>query len=637
MRLTITSDGRILNDGQPILLRGGHCHLFSQVQGDRSVDRNGAPFFVTFPADDNGCAGSRPETGLSVQHWGPNPTLFLDRLRASDCNLARVFLSNGVEFESIAPENLATRHPFARQGGKWRVAAAIRDNAAGAWSQPYFDALRAFVEAADQRGAAVQLCLFSYHDFTVTAKDAPFQYWSASFWNAANADDPAWAATHLVPISAGTNPSLLNRYFMDTTKSALMAAQRAYVEKVLAAVARRGNVILEIINEPRVALADGQLYMATWLDLVTRWIADWLTRTGASPRPLISANASYPQNAVVPPSPAETPRSDVDAWAENSASLKGYAELDLVSYHGLTGVADAGSPCGPAPQTDLGAVRARIARHRALHLSKALMMSTDAVRVGTQTFGANVPRIALERRDGQVRTGVGYGAALGPQQQRARFDLDNWAYNVCQEGLAPGEAGRIHFQNHSTFERSFEAIGAAYAAAAGQSTVAWQDPLPPRVTGGANHQNFWWSHHQTAASGELVNQLHTENAPTSAAAATGESEIGWRHNLRAVGGLARLSAPYELRSVSEIEDPQATVEQTLRFSIATATQPAEPLATDERVVQRGQQGPGRLALEVTLVANQIYLVTVSSRVVVRYQNRTKVGYGETIVRFLGLA
>lgn len=652
MLLTRTSDGRLLNDGQQIVLRGAHCHLFSEVGGDRALLRGGQDFLIPFPvagAPGNWCTSEIQESNLSISNWG-SYTAFLDRLRAAECNLTRVFLSNGVEqIRELDPPGIriTTLHPFAREGNKWRVAAAIRDRRADAWSADYFQRLTAFVRAADQRGIAVQLCLFSYHDFLPTTGPF-FRYWPASFWNAANADDRNWADLHLLPPDGA--PPHLNRAFMNVANANLLQVQQAYVERILSAVAGSGNVILELMNEPRIARAEdtnippnGQAIMAAWLDRVTGWIVDALPRLGVSPRPLISANASYPVNGVLPATPAGTPASDVDGWAAQAGSLTRYRELDLVSYHGLTGVASAAAECRPAPQVDLPAIQARIARHKSAHASKALMLSTDAVRIGPLTLKQpNGVELAAERRDGHLRTNIGYQESLAPNLQRSRFDLDNWAFSTLREGVKPAELGRVHFQNHSTYERSFAAIRDAWRAASGTGGPgggAWQGPYV-RVTGGANHQNFWWAHRQNSANGELVNQFHTENGAGSAAAATGESEIGWRFDLTGSGGSVRLTAAYDLVSASEIEDPQATVEQRLRLWVSPLVggQPGpNPVGVAERVVQRGQSGPGSLELQVSLAAGQAYRVTAATRVAIVYQNKTKVGYGETIVRFSSLA
>lgn len=632
--LLSNNDGKILDNGKEIVLRGGHCHLFSPVAGDRSLNRSNRPFIAT----SNGCPdNNRPETGLSISSWG-NFQLFLDRLQAAECNLARVFLSNGVEFAPGNPNQVTTLHPFARNAaGKWRVAAAIRDRDPGAWSQPYFDRLAAFVRAADQRGVAVQLCFFSYHDFLNT--DTPtFKYWPASFWNPANADDAAWGRNNLVVLPAGTaaNAPAYNRAFQNTSNLAsnLLKVQKAILDKVLAAVTPSGNLILELMNEPRNGVANGQLEMARWLNVTTGVIAEWLNDNQVTPRPLISANASYPQNGQLPAAPDQAPASDVDAWAGDSR-LSFYSELDLISYHGLTGVRDIASSCGGlAPQTHREAIAARISAARARHRSKAILLSTDAVRFGGLSFPQS-GGLSIDKRDGHVRTEVGYDDGLPIAQQVAQYDLDNWAYRTFQNGRAFDYLSRVHFQNHSTFEASFAAIWAAYVAAHG---LRWQSPVT-RVTGGANHQNFWWAHRQQVATGELVNQFHTENDAAAATSASGESEIGFRHDLSALGGPVRLALPYQLTSVSEIEGSQVTVAQQLRLTISAVVngQPsATPLAVAERTVQRGQQGIGRLELQANLVHGQIYAVTATTRIAIVYQNRNAEGYGETIVRFPGL-
>ncbi len=152
-----------------------------------------------------------------------------------------------------------------------------------------------------------------------------------------------------------------------------MNVQRAYVERVLAAVAGSGNVILELMNEPRIARPTTQHPGQRPGDhgrlaehASPAGSVDWPAAPGASPRPLISANASYPINGVLPPSPPATPPSDVDFWAA-AGSLTRYGQLDLVSYHGLTGVGRAcRRVCGGSrrSRSTWRRSRARIARHK---------------------------------------------------------------------------------------------------------------------------------------------------------------------------------------------------------------------------------------------------------------------------------
>lgn len=653
MRLTLTSDGKIHNDGQPILLRGGHCHLFSSVTGDRAVEHNGASFEgVTYGANENGCPGNRPQTGLSIVSWDRGttaalaPALFLDRLAAAGCNLVRVFLSNGVELAKPNDQlSVTTRHPFTRAGGKWRIAEAVQGGPdSPGWSKDYFETITRFVRAADQRGIAVQLCLFSYHDFTAKFDGPTFKYWGMSFWRADQAQNAQWGASNLLPADPPGNQATadavaaeLNRLFLDVANQPLMDAQKAYVEKVLAAVGTAGNVILELMNEPRTGRDNDQVHMATWLNRVTGWITGRLGSTAQ--RPLLAVNASFSHG--LPSQPAGDPKSDVDIWKDRRSTLRGYDDIALITYHGLTGVKETASLCGPAAaQTDRQALNARIQRHEDPvngHAAKALMLSTDAVRFGTQTFSQ--PTIKLDRRDGYVRRiQPKFGVALPTaKEELTRFDLGNWAYHTVKAGL-DGALGTVHFQNHSTFERSFELIGDAYREATGQvagARLTFEGRYAPPVTGGANHQNFWWAHRHLEANLELVNQFRTENGPSSAPTMAGRSEIGWRYELTGGYGPTRISAAYDLRSVSEIEDPQATVGQRLRLvvSIPVPGHPDRELDFDERPIQRGQKGPGRLEVQATLAPGVVYRVTVSTRIDIAYQDRTKVGYGETIVRF----
>jgi len=468
----------------PMVLRGAHCHLFGADGGVRfwgfTTGVGVQEFSVSFPASEpgnpDGCERVRTSPTLQPVTWGGNFAAFLDRLVASGCNLVRVFLSDGV---FMSGGTVTSLHPYVFANFKWRIAAATRGDAS-AWSTAYFNRLRDFVQAADARGVVVQLCLFTHHDLTSGSDGAGHAYWSKSFWNPDNADVRDDVVTVITKDlgTEGQKASLRNQDFLNTERTGLMAVQRAFVVKVLETVYPLGNVILELNNEPRVLnddahrLTDAGAYMARWLDTATGWIISWLASRPIRWRPLISANASGPQLGLA---------HDVDSWKRLPAPSQ-YAQLDAISYHGLTGylpvpvpLADQPTaPCGKKalPAVDRASIQKRVTEHRGKHNSKSLIFATDAVRDFPQWYPVvgRTQKEDLLRRDGQVRTSLGYEETSATvYEERARADLDNWAYRVLRHGFGRAvpdpRPASVHFQNHSTTEPSFRVIGQATAAA----------------------------------------------------------------------------------------------------------------------------------------------------------------------------
>lgn len=664
------SNGAIFNQlpGQPatpVVLRGGHCHLFGVDTGLRFWGIPTGPiaiqeFRTTFPPEDNGCAGMHDSPTLRLVTWEGGYGLVLDKLVENGCNFLRVFLSDGVFLFNGAITSL---HPYERANFKWRIAAATRGDQT-AWSAAYFNRLRDFVKAADDRGVVVQLCLFTHHDFRGGQEGPGHAYWERSFWNPANADD----GTNLVTIATGyldrglepgpaleeeieegQKAALRNQDFMNTARAGLMAVQRAFVHKVLETVCPRDNVILELMNEPRL-LNDGTnplgmepgAYQARWLNTATGWILAWLAARPITWRPLISANAAPPRPGLA---------YDVDSW-RLLAAPNHYTQLDAISYHGLTGYPAAANPtpgayCGlqQLPAVDTASIQRRVTEHRGKHNAKSLICSTDAVRDFPQRYPVEgqVEKELLLRRDGQVLTSLGYEEqAPTVHAERARADLDNWAYDVLRHGFGrvgtdPREAS-VHFQNHATTEPSFRRIGQAAAAAragsgTGTGTGQWGASFV-RTAGGAG--NFWWAHRLNPTAREIVNQLGTHQAQ-EVAGAQGVSAIGWRYDLAPVT-TSRIGceADYQVVSVSEGEQgAQVTprVAVTL-YAVDAAGGLGAQLLRTERVLASGA-GPGTLTLSAEVTAGGRYAAVVTGEVAITYANRAQ-GNGETILRFPGM-
>lgn len=642
----------------PVVLRGGHCHLFGVDVGLRYW---GIPtgafttqeFRVTFPAGENGCAREHDTPTLRPVTWEGSYVNVLNKLVENGCNFVRVFLSDGVFLSNGAITSL---HPYERASFKWRIAAATAGDQT-AWSAAYFSRLRDFVKAADDRGVVVQLSLFTHHDLRGGEAGPGHAYWERSFWNPVNADD----GTHLVTIdttyltgqqNAETQKAALrNQDFMNVNRTGLMGVQRSFVHKVLETVCPRGNVVLELMNEPRVlsdetnpARPSPAVYQALWLNTVTGWILAWLAARPTTWRPLVSANATPPRGPV---------GHDVDAWATLPAPSS-YAHLDAISYHGLTGYPlapnlDPRASCAvkDLPLVDTASIQRRVTEHRGKHRGKSLIMSTDAVRDFPQHYPVEgqAGKEGLLRRDGQVLTSLGYEERVPVvETERARADLDNWAYDVLRHGLGrvgtdPREAS-VHFQNHATTEPSFRRIGQAVAAAragtgtgTGTGAGEWGASYV-RTAGGAG--NFWWAHRLNPDAREIVNQLGTRQAQ-EAAGAQGVSAIGWRYDLApATTSRIGCEADYHVVSVSEGEQgAQVTprVAVTL-YAVDAAGGLGAQLGRAERVLAAGA-APGTLTLSAEVAAGGRYAAVVTGEVAIAYANRAQ-GSGETILRFPGM-
>lgn len=665
------SNGVITNQlpGQPatpVVLRGGHCHLFGADAGLRYWGIPTGPistqeFRVTFGAGDNGCARGYSTPTLRPVTWQGSHTNALDKLVENGCNFVRVFLSDGVFLSGGAITSL---HPYERANFKWRIAAATRGDQT-AWSGAYFNRLRDFVQAADLRGVVVQLCLFTHHDFRGGEEGPGHAYWARSFWNPANADD----GENLVTISTayldqgeepgtpqdeegeeGEKAALRNQDFMNTARAGLMAVQRAFVHRVLETVCPHGNVILELMNEPRL-LNDGTnptdvepgAYQGRWLNTATGWILAWLAaRPTITWRPLVSANAAPPRPGLP---------YDVDRWKQLPAPNH-YTQLDAISYHGLTGYPAVTNPtpaahCGlpQLPAVDTASIQRRVTEHRGRHNGKSLICSTDAVRDFPQRYPVEgqAEKEGLLRRDGQVVTSLEYEEqAPTVHAERARADLDNWAYDVLRHGFGrvgpdPREAS-VHFQNHATTEPSFRRIGQAAAAAragggTGTGTGQWGASFL-RTAGGAG--NFWWAHRLNPEAREIVNQLGTRQAQ-DAAGAQGVSVLGWRYDL-APAATSRIGceADYHVVSVSDREQgAQVTPRVAITlYAVDAAGGLGAQLGRAERVLASGAV-PGTLTLSAEVAAGGRYAAVVTGEVAITYANRAQ-GSGEAILRFPGL-
>ncbi len=400
---------------------------------------------------------------------------FFDSLRANDINLVRVFLTNGF---GIVNEQELEVYPYktATQGDKlmWRVKLATTQplNPAS-WNEAFFTRLKAFARIAAQRMVFLQLSLFNYYDLDQDT-------WDASMWNPARSPDRAWGDANLVNPDAqfkcsdgggfAAEEGRRNCYFMEPQKPGLLNVQEQLVRKVTRELAGQPNVILEVMNEPH---RGSQGSSARFASRVVGWILDEGGKQTTPWRPLISVNAA--RHGVGSEDPDDF---DVDWWAAHQLEVPHYEDVDIISFHGLTGYPNyppqgAVNPCNPQanrvwfPRIDLEAIRARFDSFRRKQTGKALMLSTDAVRVApyVHNYGAH----PMDLMEGQITTNLNRaGTSLDDRVKRS--DLEDWAYWCFLVGRQRGSV--IHFQQHSNSEAIYVRINAGFRAAFAAAAAA---------------------------------------------------------------------------------------------------------------------------------------------------------------------
>lgn len=484
--------------GDFITLRGGNYHVFESAgRAQRKVvkpfpasaDPQIQPPITKEYIDVTPCPGVLPDATLVTWPARPWNPLFT-KLVSNKINLLRVFLMNGFGIKDEKPDEV---YPFILAGGKWGIRKAITaplvpEN----WNVAYFTRLKAFADAALAKGVFLQLSLFNYYELHDDDVRNNVPIWSNSIWNPERADYRAWGRINLVnppPLTQSYTCSdhggdsaegRRNCFFIEPPdNSGLRNTQEQFVKKVVRELAQRPNIIFEVMNEPhRGSHRTSALFASQVIDWIieagrnltpggpaTPWSEPW--------RPLISVNASR-QNT----DPSDPDKFDVDWWADPASNPAGdsyvenYEEVDIISYHGLTGyptVKDLPFKCnsiqltGEFAPVDRASIRARLETFRAKHPSKAIMMSTDAVRVPRYKHKYGSDETTIDLSDGQITTNL---QNIGPTtyDQLVRSDLENWAYWCFR--VAKTHATAIHFQNHSNFELTYKAIKAAYDAAA---------------------------------------------------------------------------------------------------------------------------------------------------------------------------
>ncbi|HEX5870456.1 MAG TPA: hypothetical protein VFY65_08575 [Longimicrobium sp.] len=440
--------GKLLLNGAPTTLRGGNYNLFlTPGAAEEAIVRQGTqdPIIATYrgvdPVQDPANAAIPAAMATWAESGNTFPEIFT-ALQANRCNLVRLFLTGG----SIAGRTLL---PFNSTVVDGRVKYDVRGAVLGGrWNEAFFTRLRAFVAAADAAGVVVQLSLFNYFD--LTNDDAgPLKRWSQTPWRAANSLDAAWGGTHLVPELAEGDR---HRFFITPAAgNGLRAVQQELIGRIIKALAGLDNVILEVMNEPhgtqdinRVAEFDAHM-----TGLIARY------RGALGSRALISINASY--RALQGPS-------DVDVW--KTSGLPNYGEVDLVSYHGLTGfptvpVTAADGSTVHAPRVDAASIAERARLHFAAHPGKPILYSTDAVRIEKFEHRYNGGQLRMQVRDGQIIRLPGLNQDPEPRSELLHTRVLHWASRCF--ALARERPGQVHFHNHSTFRQALVQIGQAAA------------------------------------------------------------------------------------------------------------------------------------------------------------------------------
>ena len=450
------TQGTLLLNGATATLRGGNYNVFlTPGASEKAVEKQGTneAIIVSYPGVDPCPTTATTSIPAEMQNWaeaGNTFGEFFTSMKTNRCNFVRVFMTGG----SVGPRTLLPFNQTVVDGKtRYDVRGAVLE---GRWNEAYFTRLRAFVAAADAAGVVVQLSIFNYFDLQNDSRT--IRSWGLSPWRAANSLHPSWAAAHLVP-ELGEDDR--QRFFIaPAAGNGLRAVQQELIGRTVKAVAGLGNVILEVMNEPHDTTDINKL--VEFDSHMTGLIARYRVTHGSNA--LISINASYAAGQ-------QGATSDVDVW--RTSGRPNFGEVDLVSYHGLTGYPAMGGfkacpfPCATgtcqkdvaAPRVDAQAVIDRANQHFATHPDKPMMYSTDSVRIGAFEHVFN-NGIAMQVRDGQILVAPELSPTPVPlRSELLRTRVLHWASRCLQQ--ARQRPGTVHFNNHSTFRESLVQIGQA--------------------------------------------------------------------------------------------------------------------------------------------------------------------------------
>jgi len=616
MQLRRGAQGTILDGNNPIVLNGGHWDLFIKNgasdygRSDYGLNFNNQQVpIITYAADKEPCPQSiGPAT---VKPW-PSIAEMFATTKAQHVNLFRIFLTNGYRPSDLYP------YVFDAPSGKLVVEAAI---AHGSWNEAYFNHLLSFAQQADAHNIALQLSVFNFFDFDNGA-------WGAnglSPWNPAHALDitPGWSAQHLV--ADGGSPAARCNNFLLNNSAGVLQVKIAFINKLVATLRGQGNIIFELMNEPRSPVGTPANYQAEFLSNV----AGLILEACGTWRPLLSVNAS-------PPVPLASVNIntlfDIDEWKARITTLPHYPDIDIVSYHGISGMGGPDTACGgPAsfPFVDHDSIILRRQTHFNKFSDKAVIFSADAVRICV-TGGA------MSLRDGQIRTSLDDNTTgVATAKQRHFSDLGNWSYWCLKEGAA--YRGRCHFQNHSSYARSLEYIAESYAKANG-AEMEFSPPFAASAWktwqwNGAPQNDFSSATQFNLNTGQVIVQVGTVANPADASHA-GAVEAGLLYMFVAPSDSIFVNAGYSPTSITIRSNGALVIPAVaLRLHTVDANGNVGGLVTRVPALLNPGAPAGELRLSAVATAGQRYALILAADVGVQYQNHTQQGYGEIIVRY----
>jgi hypothetical protein len=449
--------GVIKNVNDPIILRGGHYDLFQQQgQGNYALlGANEKIYDVAYTTPNEVPCSKRvlPEA-VHLDTWDGEPwTDFFQSCQQNGINLLRIFASDGTRLGQN--DSFLDQTPFQKDvNGKYMVRQAAENSGTDAvWNMTYFNRLRSFADQANAHQICLLVTLFNSYDLSDDYTQNVYGAWKGSFWNPNNTNDPVWGETSLVPSRVNgqpTTPKQRQNLFIVPTNN-IHYVQTALIKRFTKALRGRGNVIFEIMNEPRQAgsVVGGQADYHELVDFYTnmiRWIRDYFESDW---NPLICINDF---NFL------GTTQSEMDYWLQHRTS--GYDLFDVISYHGLSRYRQLGVPiCNSGNEdialTDKASITNRFNAHRGTHKTKGIIFSSDGTVIKKLRHYNSHAEMTIA--DGQIDTTLTLTSPSADVSLRA--DLHDWA-TWCL-GVATGNLGVAHFQNHSSFQRSFEKIRAA--------------------------------------------------------------------------------------------------------------------------------------------------------------------------------
>ena len=626
--------GQITDGNTPIILVGGHYFLFKRdglsTYGINFGDPPQPTPIIWLPRTDNGpvepCSTTTRQG--SIQFW---PSIngeggYFPRMMKDKNNLVRVFLTNSF--------NTTDLFPYKIENGKLAVEDAIES---GRWNEDYFDRLRSFVDQANMSGIAIQLSVFNFFDFDDRAWGPPNPPTTSGFspWNAANTVDRTsnWSRDHLV---RGDKPGARCAYFMDTANTGVSRVRSEFIKKLVNTLRGKGNVIFELMNEPR---GEPGYLPSAKVKFLREVTASILAACGTSWRPLLSVNA-FP-GSLLNKITLDTPL-DIDAWkaADVAQNDPNYDAIDIISYHGISGLSFEDDSCPrnsrPGAPAFAGVDRESIIDRRKRHFAnfdkKAMIFSTDGAHQYRFKF---TDGSEMRVRDGQV------GTSLREEiddrlTERHCSDLADWSYWCLKEATA--YRGLCHFQNHSSFYRAILFIKESYDKVTGVGTgndfvppfaapdwTTWRSASPP-----AN--DFFTAVRFDAALGGIVVQMGTVANPVDVSQA-GAIEVGFLRVFTATSATVKVLANYSPTSVSIRSQGALVVPAVaMRLHAIDANGGVGGLIARVPAILAPNAPAGELQFTLAVTPGQRYGLILAADVGIQYQNRAQ-GYGEVIVSY----